>query len=240
LKFIAPVGLTPPIGLAQRTAALSPVGSLPGSPFLNSPSLAASPFNNLNGSSLPVISDSSHENQLKRDNYPNVNFWYRQDWLNHVKEGGNSMDVGEVVRGKSLMSKGINKTAKYIEGADGEPVDGYKIRDIRSHARGIWAKIQTVGRAPPTWGRADAEIAHFFRREMRLKFFEFALCDNDWKADLIATEHYPSWYSNHVRADDIKTEVTDNPTISAGSKRSTDPPTANQIKRLKKVYFLFS
>jgi hypothetical protein len=235
LKFLAPAGLTPSVGLTHR-AALSPAASLPGSPFLTGPSLAASPFN-LQGPSLPVLSGSSPEIQLKRENYPNIKFWYRQDWLNHVKEGGNSTDVGEAVRGKSLMSKGINKTAKYIEGADGEPVDGYKIRDIRSHARAIWANFQTVGRAPLTWGRADAEISQLFRREMRSKFFEFALCDNDWKADLLATEHYPSWYNNHIRVDDIKTEVTANPTLLAGSKRSITEPPANHAKRIKKVYF---
>ena len=174
LKFLTPGSV------AQR--ALSPAGSLPGSPFLTGPSLAASPFNNfnLNGPSLPTLPGSSPETQLIRENYPNVKFWYRQDWLNHIKEAGNSTNVGEVVRGKSLTSKGINKTAKYIEGVDGEPVDGYKVRDIRSHARAIWANFRTVGRAPPTWGRSDAEIAHIYRREMRLKFFEFALYPTGW------------------------------------------------------------
>lgn len=232
MRLLAPAGLTPPV-LAQRP--FSPAGSHPGSPFITGPSLAASPLDH-NGLSLPVLSGSSREIQLKREDYPNVKFWYRQDWLNYIKEGGNSTDVGELVRGKSLISKGINKTAKYIEGADGEPVDGYKVRDIRSHARAIWANFQTVGRAPPTWGRADAEIAHVFRREMRLKFFEFSLCDNDWKADLLATENYPSWYNNHIRADDIKRESTPNLTLSAGSKRPiTEPLAADHAKRVKKV-----
>ena len=237
---MVPGGLTPPgpPSLAQR--ALSPLGSAPGSPFLaGSPfltgSLAASPFNfNFNGSS-----SSSADIQLTRDNYPNVKFWYRQDWLNHIKEGGNSTDVGEVVRGKSLMSKGINKTAKYIEGVDGKPVDGYRIRDIRFHARGMWANFQTVGRAPPTWGRADAEVSRVYRREMRLKFPEFALCENDWKADLLATEHYPSWYSNHIKTEDIKAEVTADPALPAGTKQpiSTELPSAGHTKRAKKVSF---
>lgn len=224
MKFLVPGGLAPPSAvLAQR--ALSPAESLHGSPFLTGPSLAASPFN---GPSLPM--GSSHET-LKRENYPNVKFWYRQDWLNHIKESSNSTGVGEVVRGKSLMSKGINKTAQYIEDTNGEPVDGYRIRDIRYHARAIWANFQTVGRAPPTWGRADAEVANVYRREMRSKFFEFSLCNNDWKADLLATENYPSWYTNH-----IKEEVTA-PTQLAGSKRSipAELQTEGHTKRVKKV-----
>ena len=241
MKFLAPGSLAPsPVVLAQW--AFSTAGSLPGSPFLAGPFLAASPFN-LNGPSLPMLSSSSPEIQLKRENYPNAKFWYRQDWLNHIKEGGNTTVIGEVVRGKSLISKGINKTARYIEGADGKPVDGYKVRDIRSHAWATWANFQTAGRAPLTWGRADAEIAHLYCHEMHSKFFEFALCDNDWKADILATEHYPSWYNNHIKADGIKTEVTASPTLElAGSKRSisTESLAAGHTKRVKKVNFLFA
>lgn len=57
---------------------------------------------------------------LKQEDYPNVKFWHCQDWLNHVKDNGNSTDLGlESVHGKTLMSKGINKSAKYIEDANG-------------------------------------------------------------------------------------------------------------------------
>jgi hypothetical protein len=178
---------------------------------------------------------------LKREDYPSVKFWFRQDWLARVKEAGNSTDLGEgAVRGKSLMSKGVNKNAKYIEDTDGNPVDGYRLRDIRAHAWEIWANFQTVGRSPPSWGRADAEVARHYRREMRLKFSEFALCENDWKADQLATDNYPSWYSNHVKANDIKEETTDSAMLS-GSKRSlsTEPSKLDQFKKAKKVTFLF-
>jgi hypothetical protein len=53
---------------------------------------------------------------------------------------------------------------------------------------------------------------------MRSKFFEFAFCENDWKADYLATESYPSWYSNHIKANKIKEEVIDS-YLPTGSKR---------------------
>jgi hypothetical protein len=110
----------------------------------------------------------------------------------------------ESVCRKTLMSKGINKNSKYIKGTDGKPVDGWKLRDIRADAWAIWTSFQAVGHAPPTWEKADVEVASAFRREMHMKFSEFAYCENDWKADQLATEHYPSWYSNYIKGIKIK------------------------------------
>ena len=122
----------------------------------------------------------------------------------------------ESVHGKTLMSKGINKNAKYIKGADGKLVDGWKLRDIQAHARAIWTSFQTIGHAPLTWGRADVEVTHAFRHEMCMEIPEFAYCENDWKADQLATDHYPSWYRNHIKGIEFKEEP--NFTLLVGSK----------------------
>ncbi len=193
-------------------------------PFLNNPSFSTHPP----GTSLDPI------------NYPNIKFWYRKDWLNFLKDGGNSTDVGiEPIRGKTLMSKGINKNAKYIEDADGKPVDGWRLRDIRSHACAIWESFRSVGRAPSTWRRANTEVSSVCRREMRTKFPELTFCENDWKADQLATEHYPSWYSNHIKAEIKEEEKTDSGPL-AGSKRSSSTElAADRSKKTKKVGFAF-
>ena len=84
--------------------------------------------------------------------------------MNYIKDSGSSTGINiESVCRKTLMSKGINKNAKYIEGTDGKPVDGWKLRDIRAHAQAIWTSFQTIGHAPLTWGRADVEVTHAFR-----------------------------------------------------------------------------
>lgn len=158
--------------------------------------------------------------------------------MNYLKESGNSNNIGTPsVRGKVLSSKGINKNAKYIEDAEGNPVDGWKLQDMRSHARAIWANFKHVGRAPSSWGKADAEIARVFRHEMGAKFFEFTLCENNWKADQLATGDYPSWYNNHVKGIEVKEEVSSYSDMPAlGSKRPAPAETAElKPKKAKKV-----
>ena len=65
---------------------------------------------------------------------------------------------------------------------------------------------------------------------MCVKFPKFALCDNDWKADYLATTHYPSWYSNHVRGVAIKEEAEEPVDVDANSDRPawSKRPTAEQ------------
>ena len=155
--------------------------SLPGSgpPFLAGPSYAVSTF--LSGSAFSAPANTL----LKWEDYPAVKYWYKHNWLDHLKNNTDSNDVGMAIHGKSLTAKGINKTMKYIEDMEGNPVDGYKVMDIHSHAQGIWVNFQIADHAPSSWGKAEAGAASYYHCEMCLKFFEFALCDNDWKADLL-------------------------------------------------------
>jgi uncharacterized protein (DUF2132 family) len=216
-------------------------------PFLTGPlnTNPASQF--LTGPHLPISSSMVPQADipLKRADYSGVRFWTRPEWMSYLKSSGDSTNFGtESVRGKTLVSQGINKTAKYIEDASGNPVDGYKLKDMLTHMRSIWSSLLSLNRAPTTWGKADMEILRHFRREMRVKFPEFALCENDWKADHLATTHYPSWYSNHVRGVAIKEETEEPNDLGAdrpaGSKRpATEQSTANQPKkRTKKVMIL--
>jgi hypothetical protein len=217
LKIFAPGGFTgqvhhlsPSLPGSGPPSLIGP--SFAGSPLLTAPSLTGPSF--LTGSAFTAPANTP----LMREDYPAVKYWYKHDWLNHVKNNSDTADVGMAIRGKSLTAKGINKTVQYIEDIEGNPVDGYKVRDIRSHARAIWVNFQTSGRAPSSWGKADAEVASVYRHEMCLKFFEFALCDNDWKADLLATESYPSWYCNHIKSNEVKGESTD-PSLPIAFKR---------------------
>ena len=147
MKLIAPGGLTgqvhsPSASLPGSSSSFLAGPSFAGSPLFTGPSLAGSPF--LTGSTFSVLVNT----QLKREDYPNVKYWYKQDWLIHLKNGGNTTEMGMAIRGKSLIAKGINKTMKYMEDIEGNPVDGYKVRDIRSHARAIWASFQMIGHVP--------------------------------------------------------------------------------------------
>ena len=92
----------------------------------------------------------------------------------------------------------------YLEDNKGKAIDGYRLRDIRAHAWAIWTDFQSINCLPTTWGGADTEMASVYHCKMHLRFFEFGLCHNDWKADLLATESYHSWYNNHGKVNAVK------------------------------------
>jgi hypothetical protein len=216
---------------------MGPLNTNPTSPFLTGPDLPMS------SSMLPQV-----DIQLKRADHPDIRFWTRGEWMKYLKNSSGDLSsfAPESVRGRTLVSQGINKTAKYIEDNSGNPVDGYKLKDMLTHMRSLWSSLLSLNRAPTTWGKADIEILRHFRREMRVKFPEFALCENDWKADYLATIHYPSWYSNHVKGVKIKGEAEE--PVDSGADRSTrskrsaaEQFTANEVKkRTKKVIIVCS
>ena len=92
----------------------------------------------------------------------------------------------------------------YLEDIKGKATDGYRLKNICAYAQAIWREFQSIGCLPTTWGRADAEMASVYHHKMHLRFFEFGLCHNNWKADLLATESYPSWYNNHGKVNAVK------------------------------------
>jgi hypothetical protein len=223
--------------------------STPG-PFLAGPLNAnlTSPF--LTGPCLPTSSSMflQVDVPLKRENYPGIRFWTRSEWMNHLKNGGgDSSSYGtESIRGKSFVSQGINKTAKYIEDSSGNPVDGHRLKDMLTHMRSIWSTLLSLNRAPTTWGKADMEIFRYFHYEMRVKFPEFAFCENDWKADYLATTHYSSWYSNRVKGVTMKEEAGEAVEVDAHGPARLKRPAAEQSatsepkKRTKKVTVVYS
>jgi hypothetical protein len=209
--------------------------------------LAAPPF--LQTSQLPISSPmlSQFDIPIKREDYPGIRFWTRSEWMKYLKNSGDSTSFGtENVRGRTLVSQGINKTARYMEDTGGNPVDGYKLKDMLTHMRSIWSSLLSRNRAPTTWGKAEMEVLQHFRREMRVKFSEFSLCENDWKADYLATTHYPSWYSNHVKGVVIKDEAEElvdfGDDQSSGSKRPAFEQSSDSQpkKKIKKVTLICS
>ena len=67
------------------------------------------------------------------------------------------------------------------------------------------------------WGKADMEVLHHFHHKMHVRYPKFALCENNWKADYLATTHYPSWYSNHVRGTMTNEEADSEEPVDIGA-----------------------
>ncbi len=128
----------------------------------------------------PTMTPSAHA-ALRREDYPNVRFWTRQDWNSAIQEdilevnqpeesetfpeleeeGDDSKESsapppGPGCRGKHRSSQGINVTMKYIELEDGTVVDGFRAAEIRRYARSLWVQMAIDEKLPKTWSDADA------------------------------------------------------------------------------------
>jgi len=83
---------------------------------------------------------------------------------------------------------------QYVEDQHGNVVDGFLAAMMRSLARAIWVELGVSGAAPLTWGQADAETRKGYYWAMAAGFFKLRLCNSNWKAEQIATEHYSRWF----------------------------------------------
>lgn len=197
-----------------------------------------------------------HHTALRREDYPNVRFWTRQDWNAatqeqvleidqpndsesfpdlDAEEGDESNDpcapspAGPAhARGKHRSSQGINVAMKYIELEDGSVVDGYRAAEIRRFARSLWVQMALNDKLPKVWGDADAASLATYNESMAQRFQELRLCASDWKANLVATDNYPSWRYNWLRKQN-KNSITGKHTIDTDLSK-VDP---SSVKRLK-------
>ena len=128
-----------------------------------------------------------------------MKFWHRAEWTTHknTTKAFTPKDGTKPARGRGQAAQGKNIMSGFIEDENGNAVDGHCVTAIRAHARAIWVSLGKLNLLPATWGKADSKAQQEYRQEMRAKFPELSLCDNNWKADQIATDTYPSWYKNH-------------------------------------------
>lgn len=154
---------------------------------------------------------------LRQEDYPDVRFWTRQDWnlasqaqvLEIDEEGEVFPDPEEeeegskqplpAARGKRRAAQGINVTMKYVELEDGTIVDGFRAAEIRRYARSLWVQLALDDKLPATWSDADATSLNYYSESMAQRFLEMRLCASDWKANLVATDNYPSWRHNWLK-----------------------------------------
>jgi hypothetical protein len=183
-----------------------------------------------NTSGNPIKAEQLHEPlhtlpETIRDDYPLVKYWYRHEWTN--AENSQVAMIG--APGKTRASHGENVTLRFVEDENGNIIDGFRATAIRKFSREIWSGLGNIGKAPKTWGKVDAKVANEYRTEMGQKFPELQLCEGSWKADLIATLNYPSWYNNHFEKESMKrTSVEPLPTAKR-SKLTPAPQARPQV-----------
>ena len=125
---------------------------------------------------IPAAPVYNHSGPLRREDYPNIRFWTRQDWNSSLQENAvleiDQDEDGEAfpdpgpdeleephqppARGKRRAAQGINVAMKYIEREDGTVVDGFYAAEIRRYARSLWAQMALDNKLPATWSDVDA------------------------------------------------------------------------------------
>ncbi len=197
---------------------------------------------------IPASITVNSRPSLRQDDYPNIRFWTRQDWNAAAQEQILDVDVpddGEIfadideederpkepslgpIRGKHRSSQGINVTMKYIELEDGKIVDGFRAAEIRRYARSLWVQMALDGKLPRTWSDVDATSLATYSESMAQRFVELRFCAADWKANLVATDNYPSWRHNWMKKKNKE---------GTSSKRSADNPSDGPAKKLRVLH----
>ncbi|EGO27513.1 hypothetical protein SERLADRAFT_406586 [Serpula lacrymans var. lacrymans S7.9] len=147
---------------------------------------------------------------LKREDYPNVRFWRKQEYQQHCKEYQEAQLNPEQISG--IGEKALNRLF-YVEYEDRTTIDTEEGgRNIRKLARSIWFELADLGMAPKTWMSTSRAVLDYYRSKMYKKFPQLCFCESDWKADQLAIDNYPSWYANHfTRAEKkaVKNEAID-------------------------------
>ena len=136
-------------------------------------------------------------------------------------------------RGKHRAAQGINVAMKYIEHEDGTVIDGFRAAEIRRYARSLWVQMALDDKLPATWSDADTTSLATYNESMAQRFKELRFCAADWKANLVATDNYPSWRHNWLKK---KTKEGKRPADSHVEEANT--PTTKLKVRLNSGYEL--
>ena len=98
---------------------------------------------------------------------------------------------------KNKVNQGLSvKSLSYICDEDGNPVSKEHLATMIKHVKQLWTTCYHLCINPPSWTKKTEDVALYFLWNMHLSFPEFALCENDWKAEAFAVICYPDWSSD--------------------------------------------
>ncbi|KAG1887412.1 uncharacterized protein F5891DRAFT_1200078 [Suillus fuscotomentosus] len=104
----------------------------------------------------------------------------------------------------------------FLEDTDGKLIVKAEVSNILKTLRNVWHMLLNNNCAPDTWGHAGTDVLDNVIDEMTRHHPVLALCSNGWKVQAIATEHYPSWASTHIKK---RKKSSDAIAVSSGTKR---------------------
>lgn len=192
----------------------------------------------------------------KAEDYPNIRFWYRADytkWLNNEKKStkvqkrrpgaiDSSVTDDEITVLDGAPASGSkphgNEGLKYLEHSDGQSFLPADVSQLSRLARSVWHGLKQQGLAPQRWGHASSDVLTEFFAKVSRQLPDLALCDNNWKLQLYATQTYPSWAANHLRnsnAIKIKSEPKSEPDTETVVLPAVPVKTSGKRPRLQSI-----
>ena len=129
--------------------------------------------------------------QLKRQDFPGVQYWDKGDWTRTFNEAAGNTNPNQ---------EGKLDTIGFCEDEEGVPISSPVLSAVRAMARSIFGLLDMddSNPSPETWA-GNANVAHrrLYYGEMYAHFPWLKCCQLDWKVEAIAIEIYPHWRQVH-------------------------------------------
>lgn len=178
--------------------------------------------------SIPSTSTSHLPHELDSSAFPAIKNWKRAQWNEGADERKDRGSVGSGKKGKTDISNDINVSARFLQHANGDIVSGSRLIEVYEYAHALFSDYRDDGIAPATWGKAGQMLEQRFNDSMCSRFPEFRLCAGGWKAHVVATQKYSSWYYHHVKR---KRTLASEPEISFKRAKSDGAWTPSYFPR---------
>lgn len=142
-----------------------------------------------------VLTKNPLEKPLVAENYPAVPYWFEHDYNRR------NLPIGP--RGITLTlteaNKADQKTCAFVTNQDGTPIPDYRVAQIRFACRSAMSKFEP--NPPETFTKLahNVDLIATFYETIYSQCPELRLCDNNWKAKVIASNLYSDWHRYFLR-----------------------------------------
>ena len=126
--------------------------------------------------------------QLNRADYKYVKRWDSNVYLSDRK--------GKTRRGEEPPAEKQNYSvlSSFMEDENGDQVPEKKKKAARAVAKGFFEELLTGKTAPVVWGSAPLSARYHLISILESQFPFLRLCEDHWKANMVATNSYSQWY----------------------------------------------
>ena len=129
---------------------------------------------------FPTAFDNDIIEEIRQhDDYPGVSYWHRNNFnINLLPHDGDA----------------FAKKFRFMEDEEGIHIPKHRLDSIRSHLTDAFKiiKADMPSQIVEGWRNVHKELATACYADLRRTFYEFTLCDKDWKANAFLTAWYPN------------------------------------------------